>query len=344
MNKPNSDDTPLKHGVALCEANPTDRVRVCVAINAKDGNVPDWVVLIPPGPLVQGIDGRSWTMPDGQAVAEASNSWAKTQGAPLDEAHSTQLSTKAPACGWFEEYRVASNGAIEARVDWTDLGRGFVSRREYRFISAAFDYNVDTREILCCIGGGLTNSHNLRVPALNKPNQEEAMDPKLLAALGLTLIGDPAKDLAAALNAIETLKSEKQTALNAAQTPPLDKFVPRADYDTAINRAETAENELTTIKENDFTARKETAVNKAVADGKIAPASKDYHLGAIKDETALNSFAVTFGDAAPVISKTPAGSDNPPPATQTAINAATKEVAEMMGVSEEDIRTYGGDE
>lgn len=335
-----TDDNPMKR-VALCAAEPNERARICVALNAPSGDVPEWVVLIPPGPLVQGYDNRSWTMPDAEAVVTASNSWAKSMGAPLDECHATQLQSKAPACGWFEEYRVAENGAIEARVDWTDLGRGFVSRKEYRFISAAFDYDIETREILCCIGGGLTNAHNLRVPALNQPKKEQDMNPKVLAALGITPTGDVAKDLTFALNAIQQLKDDKATALNAAQSPSLEKFVPRADYDTALNRATKAEEKLQQIETDGFKTKVETAVNAAVKAGKVAPATKQYHLDTIKDETALNSFESTYGKAPSVVDENPAGKDTPPPDSSTALNETDKTVASLMGVSEEDLKEYG---
>jgi phage I-like protein len=340
MKLKNRNKTP-KNGVALCAANPSDRARICVALNAPSGDVPEWVVLLPAGPLVQGYDNRSWTMPDAEAVAAASNTWAKSMGAPLDECHATQLQSKAPACGWFEEYRVAENGAIEARVDWTELGRGFVSRKEYRFISAAFDYDIESREILCCIGGGLTNAHNLRVPALNQTQEEETMDPKVLAALGLTPVGDAAKDTAAALNAIQTLKDEKATALNAAQAPSLDKFVPRADYDTALNRATDAEQKLQQIETDGFRAKVETAVNAAVKAGKVSPATKQYHLDTIKDDTALNSFEATYGKAPALVDEQAAGKDGTPPDADTALNSTDKTVAGLMGVSEEDLKEYG---
>jgi phage I-like protein len=262
-------------------------------------------------------------------------------GAPLDESHATQLSQQHPACGWFEEYRVNSAGAIEAKVDWTELGRGFVSRKEYRFISAAFDYDIETREILCCIGGGLTNAHNLRVPALNRTKQEGTMDPKVLAALGITPTGDAAKDTAAALNAIQALQTERTTALNAAQAPSLDKFVPRADYDTALNRATAAEGKLTKIETDGFRARVETAVNAAVKAGKVCPSTKQHHLDMIKDDTALNSFESTYGKAPALVSEAPSGSDVPPENPGTALNSTDKTVAALMGVSEDDLKTYG---
>jgi len=337
-----------KIAVALCHAQPSAHESICVALNAVKGAVPEWVELIPPGTVIQGRDQRTWTITNPEELLGTSKNHASGNGAVLDLEHATHLRAgygePAPACGWFTDYRVAANGAIEAQVDWTDLGRGYVERREYRFISVVFDYDPESRDILVITGGGLTNNKNLRVSALNhqQPTQENEMDQKLMEALGLTPTGDQAKDLASALNAVQTLKSEKQTALNAAQNPPTDKFVPQADYQTALNRAETAEGKLQQQKEAGFKTKVETAVNHAVETGKVAPATKDYHIGSIKTEEALNAFEGTYGKAPAVVpegTQAPTGS----PESDTALNQAETEMADTFGHSAEDLKKYGGE-
>jgi phage I-like protein len=330
-------------GLALNSADKgREPATISIALNAQNGTVPEWVELIPPGPIVKGRDRRMWQMEDSQRVVDASNAWAKANGAPLDVEHATQIKAPqgepAPACGWFAEYRVAANGAIEARVEWTDLGKGYVERREYRFISVAFDYDLGSYEILMIVGGGLTNRKNLSVAALNSEteNKEKAMDKELLKALDLPETATTAQ----ALNAIQQLKTDRATALNAAQTPPLDKFVPRADYDTALNRADSAEEKIKEGEANALKADVQTAINAAVEGGKIAPANKGWYEETLTTREALNGFQKMVAAAPKVVAETPAAGGETPEIA-TALNQSDKAVAAQMGISEDDVKKYG---
>lgn len=315
---------------------------ISIALNATNGTVPEWVELIPPGPIVKGRDRRMWQMEDAQKVADASNTWAKANGAPLDVEHATQIKAPqgepAPACGWFTEYRVAPNGAIEAKVEWTDLGKGYVERREYRFISVAFDYDLGSFEILMIVGGGLTNRKNLSVAALNSETQtkENAMDKELLKALDLP----ETATVAQALNAVQQLKIDRATALNASQNPPLDKFVPRADYDTALNRAQAAEQKIKDGETATLKADVQTAINSAVEGGKIAPSTKKWYEETLTTREALNSFQEMVKNAPKVLSETPAPGGKGPE-TETALNQSDLAVAGLMGLTEDDLKTHG---
>ena len=327
---------------ALNAAESTPDGRICVALNATaDGNVPEWAELIPPGQLVLGLDGRNWILPNAQQVIDTSNAYVQIEGrgAVLDEEHKTQLREfGGPAFGWFEEYRLNAAGGIEARINWTDLGIEAVKKRHYRFISVVFDYDYDSREIIQIVGGGLTNKNNLRVPALNnKQTMEEPMDPKLMAALGLTPSGDPTKDLTAALNAIQKLHNDHTTALNAQKD-----LVPRADLQTALNAKEAAETKLKEIEAGNFKAKVETAVNAATTAGKVSPATKQYHLDTIKTAEALNRFEETYGKAPPLV---PEGSTAPTgsPEEQPALNAVEKSIGDVFGNSADDFKKYGGE-
>ena len=331
-----------KTAVALCASESDTHGRICVALNAaSDGQVPEWAELIPPGQLVLGIDGRNWIMPDARKVADASNAYVKEEGrgAVLDEEHKTQLREfGGPAFGWFEEYRLNAAGGIEGRIDWTDLGKDAVQKRHYRFISVVFDYDLDTLEIIQVVGGGLTNKNNLRVSALNTKNPtEENMDPKLMAALGLTPTGDQVSDLAAALNAIQQLKTDHSTALNAQKD-----LVPRADLQTALNARDDLQQKLDKIESDAFGAKVETALNAAVKAGKITPATREYHKGTIKDAEALNAFESTYGKAPAIIKEESVAPEGSPEET-TALNAAEKSIGDAFGNSADDLKRYGGE-
>jgi hypothetical protein len=116
--------------------------------------------------------------------------------------------------------------------------------------------------------------------------------------------------------AINNLKVARDTALNAAQTPDPAKFVPKADHDLALNRITTFETAAKAARETEIVA----AVDAAVTAGKVAPASKDYHLAFCRTEGGLEQFKAMIA-AAPVIAA-PSGlnGQEPPPAGDLALN------------------------
>ena len=241
--------------------------------------------------------------------------------------------------------------------------------KEYRYLSPVFDYHRTTLEIYRLKSVGLTNKHNLYLPALNQdgsmpsmaaphtvhpehnnsePNQPEET-PMLLSeairiALGLKegATEDDATALIAARNQeLQTAQSDLATAKNNQQQPSLDKFVPRTDYDTAMNRVNDAEtklqNYLSTAKNQEVT----TLVDQAIAAGKITPANKDFYVTACNQENGVESFK-KFIEAAPVIADD-SGLDNKKPNDEnnTALNAEQKQVASMFGNSIDDLNKYG---
>lgn len=154
------------------------------------------------------------------------------------------------------------------------------------------------------------------------------VDPTILEALGLK----PTADAAAAVLAINSLKEERQTALNSAQAQPDPaKFVPITDHQMALNRIATFEADAKTRSE----AAIESAVDAAIVAGKIAPSSKDFHLAACRAEGGLDRFQ-SFVATAPVIA---GGTDldrKTPGEKKTALNAEEKAAALALGFTEEE--------
>lgn len=259
---------------------------IAIALNAEAGAAPDWVQLTPSGPHIGGRDGRSWRLDDPEAVVAA----FQQVGAdlPVDFEHATQVKGEqgevAPAVGWIKEME-ARNGALWGRVEWGEAGRTAISTRAYRYLSPVFKFSSRTNEILRMVSAGLTNVPNLHMAALNRegaPNEETTMNKAILEALGLSE-GASETD---ALTAINTLKSNEQEARNRAATPDPAKFVPRADYDLALNRVSTFE----AAEKARARAEAEAAVDAAIEAGKVAPVSRDYHLAACREEGGLERF------------------------------------------------------
>ena len=326
-----------------------------IAINFVEitTDIPERVQLIPAGAVV-GRDGRQWVLDDPQQVV---NRFIE-QGAdlPVDIEHSTELRAPkgepAPAAGWVHRLEVI-DGAIWGAVNWNETGRGLVGGKQYRYLSPVILYNPGDGSIKGLTSVALTNRPNLHLPALNFENtgsvpfgsgpannkgdmapEEQPMLKAVLAALGLP---EDATE-ATAVNAVKELNGKLATALNAQ--PSLEKFVPRADYDQALTRATNAEQGLATIQKEKLDSEIETAINAALAAGKITPATVDYHRAQCRQEGGLERFAA-FVAAAPAIGD-PSGLDGKEaPAGAKALNAEQRQVMEMFGNTPEDIAKYG---
>jgi len=298
-----------------------------LALNFESGAVPDWVQLTPPGPAIVGRDGRGWKLSDPAAVAAAFDPAKEPQ---IDLEHSSQvaapLGMPAPAVGWIKQIDVRDN-ALWGRVEWNAEGEATVTSRAYRYLSPVFRYDVETGEILQIVSAGLTNSPNLEMAALNRATTEtEPMDKAVLDALGLAATATAAD----AVSAINALKADTATALNRAEAPDPARFVPRADHDLALNRITAFETEAKARREAEIAA----AVDAAVTAGKIAPASKDYHLAACRMEGGLDRFTAMVG-AAPVIAPASTLDRRTPDATPGKLTGEELAMCRMMGTDPE---------
>lgn len=183
-----------------------------------DGNVPEWVHLLPAGTF-RGMDGRGpYHLRDAQAVMNASMAAGKV---PLDESHSTMLSVQtgiaAPARGWIVEMQSRDDG-IWGRVEWTPTGTQLMQERAYRGLSPVFDHTKDGT-VVRIRNAALTNNPNLLQLTTLHTRQETQMDlAQLRAALGLPETADEAAVLAAVTaNAGAVARHAQQiTALAAA--------------------------------------------------------------------------------------------------------------------------------
>lgn len=328
---------PNKHSIALCASllGNTERA-LNVELDVSNG-APEWVELIPAGPSVVGRDGRSWLFDRPQDVVANS---MRGMDLPIDWEHSTEKKAphgdEAPAAAWIKQLEIR-NGALWGRLDWTARGRASVTNREYRYLSPVFNFDRATQRIVRFTSAGLTNAPNLQLPALNR---EEDIPVKFSAAIiaALGLAAEATEDHV--LTAINSLKSERDTAMNRAQnTPTLDKFVPRADHDAVTLRATNAEAKLATVQRERIDADIEGVVADALKAGKITPATVDYHKASCRQEGGLDRFR-EYLKAAPVVGDPTALEGQQPGGAISALNAEQKKVADMFGNSAEDLKKY----
>jgi len=315
------------------------------ALNASGDAAPEWIELLPAGPQIIGRDGRSWRMTDPDVVIAAS----RTNGAiHIDYEHASETKAakgdEAPAAGWIAEME-ARNGAIWGRVEWTPRAANMISSREYRFLSPVFVFDTGSLQILSLVSAGLTNRPNLDMTALNRAEDNPApatgkplMNTEQIKALNRSLGLAEEASPAATQAAVDALKASTATALNAAQSPSLDRFVPRADFDALKVRAETSETALNKIKTDGLTAEINAAVDAAVAAGKITPATKDYHIASCKAAGGVAAFKA-YVYATPSLTGA-SGLDNKQPAANAngALTADEIAVCRNLGMSEADFQ------
>ncbi|MCW7552588.1 phage protease [Endozoicomonas gorgoniicola] len=327
--------------LALNSEQEQDHVAVDLALNfqlTESGQAPEWLPLIPAGQF-SGQDGRTWHNSNPEAVLARTRNVGRD--VPWDIEHATELKgpkgEAAPAQAWIKLSDLeVRDGAIWGRVEWNDSGRQLVEGKSYKYYSPAFYWN-DQGEVVRIKSVGLTNSQNLpQLPALNheknNPQKGEADMPLSEAMRSALSLKEDATE-AEAVQAIGKLKSDHQLALNRAETPDADKFVPKADYELALNRATTAETSLKSFQDKEV----EAEVDAAIKAGKVAPASKDYHLATCRQEGGLERFK-SFVESAPQIVSTEAGKGGKKPEGTRHSKLTDEQLAlcRQSGVSEEE--------
>ena len=258
---------------------------LCFELPQENDTPPKWILLLPSGKVV-GRDKREWKNDDPDAVISAFNKGGIPL--PFDVEHATELRAPkgkpAPAAGWLTAME-NRNGEIWGKAEWNETGANAIKNKEYRFYSPAFLFNKNKR-IVSFTSFGLTNKPNLDVSALNRTHIGDFMDKKITEALGLT---DEASD-DAVFTAINQAKANLDEMTALAQNPPKDKFIPITEYQTALNRAESAENKIQEIEKAAKEAAVVAAVDSACAAGKIFPAEKEDWLGMCR-QMGMDKFA-----------------------------------------------------
>lgn len=291
---------------------------VCSEIALVEGKAPEWVQLFPRGPEISTVagDGRHWRLADPEAIARRTDELRGGLDLAIDWEHSQDR--KAPrgersdAAAWIKEVAVR-DGLLVARVEWTEEGRRSVESRSYRYLSPAFGHTKrisaasrDGGDVVEITGAGLVNRPAFNMPAL-AGREDNSMLEKILKALGLAADAG----VEAALSAVASLKSERDTAVARAGSPSLDEWVPRADYDKAVARSDAAEAKLAESQAATRDAEIERLLDEAQTAGKITPATREYHKSQCQADGGIERFKAYVG-CAPEIAGAGGGSASPP--------------------------------
>jgi phage I-like protein len=261
---------------------------------------------------------------------------------PIDENHSTDLSApkggSSPAFGWMKNLCADNSGAIWANVEWTERGRDALAKKEYRFISPVFLCN-EKGEIILILRAALTNSPNLDLPALNSErleniNTEESMYKALLAALGLSETATEAEALAA----VKSLNAAKTATIPQTDKTTVDlaAYAPRADLNAMEERAVAAEKQIAELNAAQLKKDAEAAVDEAITNRKIAPASKEEYLALCATKEGLEKVKNIFKNNPVIISTEPQTPENAPPSSHVSLNSEETAFAKAAGKTPEE--------
>lgn len=237
-----------------------------IALAAKESDGGQWVQLFTAAKAVQARDGRAWRMPDLAAVVAATKRRAGQTPLAIDYEHQVERSASngqpAPAAGWIVDLEARADG-IWGLVEWTAKAAGYLSNREYRFISPSFLHSKsgEVREI---VGAGLTNRPALELTALAKDRPE--MDPTTEAALAALRSLYGLAETAAPDAIVEAARTSLAAATAAADPA---RFVPIETFEDVVAQLNVASRGV-----SDEAAA--IAVDREIATGRLVPSMRDW--------------------------------------------------------------------
>ena len=362
----------------LCaEIRPTIRPQLCQVV-LDSGEPPEWVPLVPAGTDIKAHDGRKFSNSDPQGVVD--RFLKDPRDLAIDYEHAGEIRApegkEAPAAGWVVAMEIR-DGAIWGRVEWTPRGAESLRTREYRYISPAFRMAKKNHKVIELVSAGLTNRPALDMPSLahdesisgaqhcDHPSMEEdSMDPRVLALLGLSAEATKEQVYSACKQSLVDLETARLAEAKAVKdcgeyrelcasadkelasmresggAPPLDKFVPRADHDAVVARAEGAEAKLETQSAEARQEKIDVAISDALKAGKITPASRKYHTEQCAQEGGLERFAEYVKAVPAVVADSSTKLDQKPDGGSKELTAEQHKIAETCGLTGKELEIF----
>ena len=203
------------------------------------------------------------------------------------------LCRKSPATADYSPSGHSALPWLAALVEWTEQGQQLIRDKAYRYLSPVFAFNAESQQILQLHSAGLTNQPNLPLTALNQQQGEMTMSLNIALCRALNL-PEASPD--------EAIIAKAQALFKETEPTSLEAMVPRADYDLALNRAQAAEAKVQHIEEEQQQAAIELAINQALEQGVITPATADYHRACCRQAGGLEQFQDFVSKAPKVVS------------------------------------------
>jgi phage I-like protein len=324
----------------------TDRARAGTAFlsapaqlaRAQDGQAPIAFQIFPKGPELATVDGRNFKLSDPEAFVEKVNAGALPILVDYDHLSAFDVDDggQSKAAGWIQRLEIR-DGEVWAVVEWTVTAAEAIANREWRFISPEFYADKKTGEVTGLAAAALVNRPAFQMTALASASstaKDNDMLNAIAKALGLKDDATEEEILAAIQKRDRDHQTELASAKAKAKTPSVDDFMPRADYDSVLARAETAESKLKEAGEAEFKKRVESEIAAAVTAGKITPATKGHYIALCSDEASLEKVLTALGKSPEVTSKS--GIHGRPDTDTSELSEVERETAASLGVSEKD--------
>ncbi len=322
-----------------------------------DSRPPEWIQFLPAGKVIKAHDGRIWNNPDPAALVTAFNRDGRK--IPIDYEHATSIKAEqgepAPATGWIDRMELRA-GAVWAHIEtWTATAAEQIRKKEYRYISPAFNFGKEDRVISSFHSAGLTNKPALDLTALcrtgtgtagseNQNEKEPAMKELLIALCTLFEIDPNAATstpdfIVGKVRDLIKTQADTALALNRLKTPDPKEFVPKAEFDRVNTAYCTLQAEVKKSGETKLDADINALIDSATKAGKLAPASKDWALGLCRSAGSVKPLE-DFIATAPAVIK-PSQTDGRDPAAQPGTGAHGLSETELavcrnMGLKPED--------
>lgn len=340
---------------------------------AADGQVPDTIHLMPVGEW-NGHPQGPIEITVGMLQQIVENFGRFPLDIPIDYEHATEsfVSDPAPAAGWIKELELRPDG-LWGHVEWTDRGREYIEKREYRYLSPAWATNAAHPETGAEIGpmlvsAALTNRpffSELTPLAAKHGRTRTMLSQDALAALGLDEKATDEQISEALLTqhqehtkAVEQVRQELEE-LKANQSDPGEEN-PQLPDDVreVFDLAEEAtvddlraakltlaqgdpelQNRVAAIEARQQHEKIEALLDRYIQEGKLTKANVEdaYKLAASN----IDLFRATF-DNAPRLNINADLTGNDPATTadeKYVMTAADKQVAELLGISADDFAT-----
>jgi len=194
---------------------------VALELNSlQDGKIK----ISPAGQQVMGYDGRVFNVDASFVVA---NTKSQNVDILLDKDH-----YDGEAMGWFDINSLeARDDGIYASLEFTEVGKGLVDKKLYRYLSPAYEVNYrdnGVREVVRIASVGLVNRPNLLNKALNNKGEEMPENNSELA-VKLAELNEKNAALQAQIiakdNEIGELKTALETERNNAKTARIESAI-----------------------------------------------------------------------------------------------------------------------
>lgn len=226
----------------------------------------------------------------------------------IDYEHQSLDNTQAPAAGWITEIG-SEDGAVTAKVKWTDKAEEYLRNREYRYLSPVVLVRKSDRKAVAVQSVALTNTPAIdgMFPVVNsltgddnEEPKEEKMDIKeLRVLLGLdenATEEDVKKKIAEIKEKAETQAEEKPIPVANSLVLSLlglDEKAKTEDVVTAVMsfNSHKADEEKEELKKKLEEREAGDLVQTALKDGKISAAQKEWAMSyALSDKEGFKSF------------------------------------------------------